>query len=111
MKKEGNRKKGLFEEEGFVGKEGFGGEEDNIKDIVVVANDICSSMIQTTLSVDVEEDVNTKSHVLMSFGKGDTSLDATSYRDGVDRRKLETSFSQAREDDAEALTFSQIQNA
>ncbi|GJY90388.1 putative mitochondrial protein [Tanacetum coccineum] len=56
------------EEEGFVGKGGFGGEEDNIEDIVVVANDICSSMIQTTLSVDVEEDVNTKSHELMSFG-------------------------------------------
>ncbi|GJW83811.1 ribonuclease H-like domain-containing protein [Tanacetum coccineum] len=59
----------IEEEEGFVGKKGFSGEEDNIEDIVVVANDICSSMIQTTLSVDVEEDVNTKSHELMSFGK------------------------------------------
>ncbi|GKC46358.1 hypothetical protein Tco_1064080 [Tanacetum coccineum] len=35
----------IEEEEGFVGKRGFGGKEDNIEDIVVVANDICSSMI------------------------------------------------------------------
>ncbi|GJU10570.1 retrovirus-related pol polyprotein from transposon TNT 1-94 [Tanacetum coccineum] len=70
-----------FEEEGFVGKGGFGGEEDNIEDVVVVANDLCSSMIQTILSVDFEEDINTKSHELMSFGKRDTNLDATSTRD------------------------------
>ncbi|GJX80259.1 hypothetical protein Tco_0646670 [Tanacetum coccineum] len=59
----------IEEEEGFVGKRGIGGEEDNIEDDVVVANDICSSMIQTTLNVDVEEDINTKSHELMLFGK------------------------------------------
>ncbi|GKA40296.1 RNA-directed DNA polymerase [Tanacetum coccineum] len=59
----------IEEEEGFVGKGGFGGEEDNIEDVVVVANDLCSSMIQTILSVDFEEDINTKSHDLMSFGK------------------------------------------
>ncbi|GJS91871.1 hypothetical protein Tco_0774507 [Tanacetum coccineum] len=59
----------IEEEEGFVGKGGIGGEEDNIEDIVVVANDLCSSMIQTTLNVDFEEDINTKSHELMSFGK------------------------------------------
>ncbi|GJV38726.1 zinc finger, CCHC-type containing protein [Tanacetum coccineum] len=59
----------IEEEEGFVGKGGFGGEEDNIEDVVVVANDHCSSMIQTILSVDIEEDINTKSHELMSFGK------------------------------------------
>ncbi|GJW53312.1 retrovirus-related pol polyprotein from transposon TNT 1-94 [Tanacetum coccineum] len=57
------------EEEGFVGKGGFGGEEDNIEDVVVVANDFCSLMIQTILSVDFEEDINTKSYELMSFGK------------------------------------------
>ncbi|GKA65034.1 retrovirus-related pol polyprotein from transposon TNT 1-94 [Tanacetum coccineum] len=56
-------------EEGFVGKGGFSGEDDNIEDVVVVANDLCSSMIQTILSVDFEEDINTKSHELMSFGK------------------------------------------
>ncbi|GJX75448.1 hypothetical protein Tco_0314043 [Tanacetum coccineum] len=56
-------------EEGFVGKGGIGGEEDNIEDDVVVANDICSSMIQTTLNVNTEEDINTKSHELMLFGK------------------------------------------
>ncbi|GJV84214.1 hypothetical protein Tco_1524112 [Tanacetum coccineum] len=59
----------IEEEEGFVGKGGFGGEEDNIKDVVVVANDLFSSMIQTILSVDFEEDINTKSHEFMSFGK------------------------------------------
>nr|GEY20609.1 hypothetical protein [Tanacetum cinerariifolium] len=59
----------IKEEEGFVGKRRFGGEEDNIEDVVVVANHLCSSMIQTILSVDFEEDINTKSHELMSFGK------------------------------------------
>nr|GEU31183.1 hypothetical protein [Tanacetum cinerariifolium] len=59
----------IEEEEGFVGKRGFGGEEDNIEDVVVVANDLCSSMIQTILSVDFEEDINTKPHELMSFEK------------------------------------------
>ncbi|GJY76505.1 hypothetical protein Tco_0481621 [Tanacetum coccineum] len=59
----------IKEEEVFVGKRGFGGEEDNIEDVVVVANDLCPSMIQTILSVDFKEDTNTKSHELMSFGK------------------------------------------
>nr|GEY34888.1 hypothetical protein [Tanacetum cinerariifolium] len=59
----------IEEEEGFVRKGGFGREEDNIEDVVVVANDLCSLMIQTILSVDFEEDINTKSHVLMSFEK------------------------------------------
>ncbi|GJV45733.1 hypothetical protein Tco_1430269 [Tanacetum coccineum] len=59
----------IEEEKGFVGKGRFGGEEDNIEDVVVVANDLYSSMIQTILSVDFEEDINTKSHELMSFGK------------------------------------------
>ncbi|GJS84528.1 hypothetical protein Tco_0751069 [Tanacetum coccineum] len=48
----------IEEEEGFVGKGRFGGEEDSIEDVVVVANDLCSSMIQR-----------------------DTNLDATSTRD------------------------------
>ncbi|GJS01253.1 retrovirus-related pol polyprotein from transposon TNT 1-94 [Tanacetum coccineum] len=56
----------LMEEES---KGGFGREEDSIEDVVVVANDLCSSMIQTNLSVDFEEDINTKSHELMSFEK------------------------------------------
>ncbi|GJU89011.1 hypothetical protein Tco_1301434, partial [Tanacetum coccineum] len=34
----------IEEEEGFIGKGTFGGEEDNIEDVVVVANDLCSSM-------------------------------------------------------------------
>ncbi|GKB84673.1 hypothetical protein Tco_0956945 [Tanacetum coccineum] len=64
----------IEEEEGFVGKRGLNGEEDNIEDVVVVANDLCSSINQTTLSVDFEEDINTKSHELMSFGKTDGDL-------------------------------------
>ncbi|GJT01658.1 retrovirus-related pol polyprotein from transposon TNT 1-94 [Tanacetum coccineum] len=52
----------IKEEEGFIEKGGFGEKEDNIKDVVVVANDLCSLMIQTTLNVDFEEDINTKSH-------------------------------------------------
>ncbi|GKA45949.1 hypothetical protein Tco_0738745 [Tanacetum coccineum] len=59
----------IEEEEGFIEKGGFGGKEDNIEDVVVVANDLCSSMIQTTLNVDFEEDINTKSHELVSFAK------------------------------------------
>nr|GEX55365.1 hypothetical protein [Tanacetum cinerariifolium] len=59
----------IGEEEGFIGKGGFGGEEDCIEDVIVVANDFCSSMIQTTLNVDFGEDFNTKSHELMSFEK------------------------------------------
>ncbi|GKD05900.1 hypothetical protein Tco_1180874 [Tanacetum coccineum] len=59
----------IEEEEGFVVKGEFGGEEDKIEDVLVVANDLCSSLIQTTLNVDFEEDINTKSHELMSFGK------------------------------------------
>ncbi|GJS71954.1 hypothetical protein Tco_0704795, partial [Tanacetum coccineum] len=59
----------IEKKEGFVGKGGFGGKKDNIKDVVVVANDLCSSMIQTTLSVNFELDINTKSHKLMWFGK------------------------------------------
>ncbi|GJX04148.1 RNA-directed DNA polymerase, eukaryota, reverse transcriptase zinc-binding domain protein, partial [Tanacetum coccineum] len=81
----------IEEKEGFVGKGGFGGEEDYIKDVVVVANDLCSSMIQTTLSVNFKEDINTKSHELMSFGKGDASRKSmnfctliTSTRNGAD---------------------------
>nr|GEW71006.1 putative reverse transcriptase domain, ribonuclease H-like domain, aspartic peptidase domain protein [Tanacetum cinerariifolium] len=51
-------------EEGFVRKGGFGREEDNIEDVVVVTNDLCSSIIQTILSVDFEDDINTKSRVV-----------------------------------------------
>ncbi|GKE57771.1 hypothetical protein Tco_1496956 [Tanacetum coccineum] len=35
----------IEDEEGFVGKRGFGEEEDNMEDVVVVANDLCSSKI------------------------------------------------------------------
>ncbi|GJS01784.1 hypothetical protein Tco_0318292 [Tanacetum coccineum] len=41
------------EKEGFVGKGEFGGEEENIEDVVVVVNDHFSSMIQTTQEVEV----------------------------------------------------------
>ncbi|GJT47986.1 hypothetical protein Tco_0974143 [Tanacetum coccineum] len=61
----------IEEEEGFVGKGGFGGEEDNIEDVVVVANDLW-----------------------------DTNLDATSTRDEGGKLKDEFFF-QVREDDAD----------
>nr|GEW35642.1 reverse transcriptase domain-containing protein [Tanacetum cinerariifolium] len=57
----------IEEEEGFVRKRGFGGEEDYIEDVIVVANDLCSLMIQTNLNVDFGEEFNTKSHELMSI--------------------------------------------
>ncbi|GKA03237.1 hypothetical protein Tco_0676018 [Tanacetum coccineum] len=44
----------IEKEERFARKGGFGGEEDRIKDVVVVVDDLCSSMIQTTLSVDFD---------------------------------------------------------
>nr|GEU75183.1 hypothetical protein [Tanacetum cinerariifolium] len=59
----------IKEEEGLIGKGGLGGEEDSIEDFVVMANDICYSMIQTTLSIDFGEDINTKSHELIPFEK------------------------------------------
>ncbi|GKA75001.1 hypothetical protein Tco_0781379 [Tanacetum coccineum] len=37
----------IEDEEGFIGKRGFGEEENNIEDVVVVANDLFSSKIQT----------------------------------------------------------------
>ncbi|GJS24458.1 hypothetical protein Tco_0453090 [Tanacetum coccineum] len=59
----------IEEEEGFIRKGGFSGAEDSIEDVVVVANDLFSSMIQTKVNVNFKEDVNTKSHELMSFEK------------------------------------------
>nr|GEX24938.1 hypothetical protein [Tanacetum cinerariifolium] len=98
----------------FVGKGGIGEEEDNIEDVVVVANDICSLMIQTTLCVDVEEDINTKSHELMSFGKSIIIKGIQIWMlrvQGTSEANSRMIFSQAGEDDAKALTFSQSQNA
>ncbi|GJY51940.1 RNA-directed DNA polymerase, eukaryota, reverse transcriptase zinc-binding domain protein [Tanacetum coccineum] len=60
----------IEEEEGFVGKGGFGGEEDNIEDVVVVANDLCFSMIQTTLSVDFSKIIDSNPHKLIWLQKG-----------------------------------------
>nr|GEV59258.1 FT-interacting protein 1-like [Tanacetum cinerariifolium] len=60
----------IEEEEGFVRKGGFGGEEDNIKDVVVVVNDLCSLMIQTFINVDFSITVNANPHELIWFQKG-----------------------------------------
>ncbi|GJT04300.1 hypothetical protein Tco_0838762 [Tanacetum coccineum] len=60
----------IEEEEGFVGKGGFGEEEENMEDIVVVANDLCSSMIQTTLSVDFSKTIDSNPHELIWSQKG-----------------------------------------
>ncbi|GKB80127.1 reverse transcriptase domain-containing protein, partial [Tanacetum coccineum] len=59
----------IKEEEGFGGKEGFGGEEDNIEYVVVVANDLSSSRIQTTLSVDFSKTVDSNPHELIWLQK------------------------------------------
>nr|GEU77240.1 hypothetical protein [Tanacetum cinerariifolium] len=59
----------IEEEEGFVRKGGFSREEDNIEDVVVVANDLCSSMIQTIFRVDAFEKsiINKVSQSLFKF--------------------------------------------
>ncbi|GJS68278.1 retrotransposon protein, putative, ty3-gypsy subclass [Tanacetum coccineum] len=43
----------------------IGEEEENMEDVVVVANDLCSSMIQTTLSVDFSKTINSNPHELI----------------------------------------------
>ncbi|GJX50611.1 hypothetical protein Tco_0277456 [Tanacetum coccineum] len=60
----------IEEEEGFVGKGGFDGEEDRMEDIVVVANDLCSLMIQNTLSVYFSKIVDSNHHKLIWLQKG-----------------------------------------
>ncbi|GKB18930.1 hypothetical protein Tco_0852853 [Tanacetum coccineum] len=60
----------IEEEKGFVRKGGFCGEEDNIEDVVVVASDCFSSMIQTTLSVDFSKTINSNPHKLIWLQKG-----------------------------------------
>nr|GFB20057.1 hypothetical protein [Tanacetum cinerariifolium] len=51
-------------------EEGFGGEEDNIEDVVVVVNDLCSLMIQTFINVDFSITVNSNPHELIWLQKG-----------------------------------------
>ncbi|GJS95692.1 hypothetical protein Tco_0802660 [Tanacetum coccineum] len=60
----------IVDEEGFVVKRGSGEEENNMEDVVVVANDLCSSMIQTTLSVDFSKIVDSNIHDLIWLQKG-----------------------------------------
>ncbi|GJS93627.1 hypothetical protein Tco_0800595 [Tanacetum coccineum] len=43
----------------------IGEEEKNMEDIIVVANDLCSSMIQTTLSVDFSKTIDSNPHELI----------------------------------------------
>nr|GEV39851.1 reverse transcriptase domain-containing protein [Tanacetum cinerariifolium] len=76
----------IEEEEGFVGKGGYGGKEDNIKDVVVMANDLCSSMIQTTLSVDFLKAVDSSPHELIwlqkrYFGRDDRGSRSSHYNE------------------------------
>ncbi|GJU17701.1 hypothetical protein Tco_1145667, partial [Tanacetum coccineum] len=59
----------IEEGERFFKKGGFGAEEDRIEDVVVVANAICSSMIQTTLSVDFSKTVDSNPHELIWLQK------------------------------------------
>ncbi|GKB85965.1 hypothetical protein Tco_0958237 [Tanacetum coccineum] len=46
------------------------GEEDNMEDVVVVVNDICSSKIQTTLSVNFSKTVDSNTQELILLKKG-----------------------------------------
>ncbi|GKB79075.1 hypothetical protein Tco_0945970 [Tanacetum coccineum] len=59
----------IEDEEGFVGKRGFGEEENNMEDVVVVANDLCSSKIQT-VSVDFSKTLDSNPHELILLQKG-----------------------------------------
>nr|GFA78316.1 hypothetical protein [Tanacetum cinerariifolium] len=59
----------IEEEEGFVKKGGFGREEDNIEDVVVVVNDLYSLMIQTFINVDFSITVNSNPHELIWLQK------------------------------------------
>ncbi|GJX09982.1 hypothetical protein Tco_0199841, partial [Tanacetum coccineum] len=59
----------IEDEEGFVGKRRFGEEEDNMEDVVVMANDLCSSKIQT-VSVDFSKTLDSNPHELILLQKG-----------------------------------------
>ncbi|GJU69779.1 integrase, catalytic region, zinc finger, CCHC-type containing protein [Tanacetum coccineum] len=59
----------IEDEEGFIGKRGFGEEEDNMEDVVVMANDLCSSKIQT-VSVDFSKTLDSNPHELILLQKG-----------------------------------------
>ncbi|GJY66971.1 hypothetical protein Tco_0469209 [Tanacetum coccineum] len=59
----------IEDEEGFVGKRGFGEEEDNMEDVVVMANDLCFSKIQT-VSVDFSKILDSNPHELILLQKG-----------------------------------------
>ncbi|GKB42288.1 hypothetical protein Tco_0887230 [Tanacetum coccineum] len=59
----------IEDEEGFVEKRGFGEEEDNMEDVVVVANDLCSLKIQT-VSVDFSKSLDSNPHELILLQKG-----------------------------------------
>ncbi|GKB01126.1 hypothetical protein Tco_0829170 [Tanacetum coccineum] len=59
----------IEDEEGFVGKRGFGKEEDNMEDVVVMANDLCSSKIQT-VSDDFSKTLDSNPHELILLQKG-----------------------------------------
>nr|GEZ88723.1 hypothetical protein [Tanacetum cinerariifolium] len=76
----------IEEEEGFVGKGGFGGEEDIIEDVVVVANDLRSLMIQNNLSVDFSKTTDSNPYELIWSQKGNlvevSILIGKKYQDG-----------------------------
>ncbi|GJY26083.1 hypothetical protein Tco_0400809 [Tanacetum coccineum] len=58
----------IEDEEGFVGKKEFGEVENNMEDVVVVANDLCSSKIQT-VSVDFSKTLDSNPHELILLQK------------------------------------------
>nr|GEX69829.1 hypothetical protein [Tanacetum cinerariifolium] len=76
----------IEEEEGFVRKGGFGGEEDIIEDVVVVANDLRSLMIQNNLSVDFSKTIDSNPYELIWSQKGNlvevSIMIGKKYQDG-----------------------------
>ncbi|GKE18739.1 hypothetical protein Tco_1426316, partial [Tanacetum coccineum] len=59
----------IEDEEGFIKKRRFGEEEDNMEDVVVMANDLCSSKIQI-VSVDFSKTLDSNPHELILLQKG-----------------------------------------
>nr|GFB60151.1 hypothetical protein [Tanacetum cinerariifolium]GFB60171.1 hypothetical protein [Tanacetum cinerariifolium] len=76
----------IEKEEGFFRKGGFGGEEDIIEDVVVVANDLRSLMFQNNLSVDFSKTTDSNPYELIWSQKGNlvevSILIGKKYQDG-----------------------------
>ncbi|GKD38621.1 hypothetical protein Tco_1258828 [Tanacetum coccineum] len=77
----------IEDEKGFVGKRGFSEEEDNMEDVVVMANDLFSSKIQT-VSVDFSKTLDSNPHELILLQNGNLVLPILLQRLGALPREL-----------------------